>query len=143
MVLKRTDIKKRGVCGRSLSSLSTDPASKLDVLGHDGDPLSMDGAQVSVLEETNEVSLAGFLKSSNSRALEPQVGLEILGNLTDKPLEWELADEELSGLLVTTDLTESDCSGSVTMGFLYSSGGWGALTGGFGGKLFTWSLSSG
>ena len=142
MALKRTDIKKGGV-GRSLSSLSTDPTCQLDVLGHDGDPLGMNGAQVGVLEETNEVSLAGFLKSSNSRALEPQVGLEILGNFTDEPLEGEFADEKLSGLLVTTDLTESDCSGSVTMGFLYSSGSWGALTGGFGGKLFAWSLSSG
>ena len=80
----------------NLGPLSTDPTCQLDVLGHDSDPLGVDGAQVGVLKETYEVSLAGFLKSSNSRALEPQVGLEILGNFTDEPLEGELADEELS-----------------------------------------------
>ena len=34
--------------------------------------------------------------------------LEILGDLTNETLEGELADEELSGLLVATNLTESD-----------------------------------
>ena len=102
----------------------------------------MDGTQVGVLKETNEVSLASFLKSSNSRALEPQIGLEILSDFTDEPLEWELADEEFSGLLVTTDLTKSHCSWPVTVRFLHSPGGWGALTGGLGGELFTGSFSS-
>jgi histone H3 len=49
-----------------LSTLSTDAASKLDVLGHDGDTLGMDGAQVGVLKETNQVSLRGFLESHDS-----------------------------------------------------------------------------
>jgi hypothetical protein len=31
--------------------------------------------------------------------------LEILGNLPDKPLEWELPYEQLSALLVLADLT--------------------------------------
>ena len=60
----------------------------------------MDGAQVGVLEETNQVSLAGLLKSHHSRTLEPQVSLEVLGNLTNKPLEGQLTDEQFSGLLV-------------------------------------------
>jgi len=33
-----------------LGSLSTDPPGQLDVLGHDGDTLGVDSAQVSVLE---------------------------------------------------------------------------------------------
>jgi len=37
-------------------------------------------------------------------------------------LEGELADEELSGLLVTTDLTESDSSWLVSVGLLDTSG---------------------
>ena len=85
---------------QGLSPLPTDPPSQLDVLGHDGDPLSVDGAQVCVLEETHQVRLAGLLKSHHSRALEPQVGLEVLGNLTNEPLEGQLANEQLSGLLV-------------------------------------------
>ena len=72
----------------------------MDVLGHDGDPLSVDGAQVGVLKKTDQVCLTGFLKSHHSRALEPQVSLEVLGNLTNKPLEGQLTDEQFSGLLV-------------------------------------------
>ncbi len=72
----------------------------------------MDGGQVGVLKESNEVSLTGFLESSNGGRLESQVCLEILGNLTNKTLERELSDQELGRLLVTTDFTESDGSRS-------------------------------
>ena len=85
---------------RGLSSFPTDPPSQLDVFGHDGDPLSMDGAEVGVLKESHKVGLAGLLKSHHSRTLESQVSLEILSNLTDQPLERQLADQQLSGLLV-------------------------------------------
>lgn len=37
----------------TLSPLSTEPPSQLNVLGHDGHALGMDGAQVGVLEETH------------------------------------------------------------------------------------------
>ena len=59
----------------SVSSLSTDAAGKLDVFGHDGDPPGVDGAQVGVLEESDQVSLAGFLQSRDGGALEAQLGL--------------------------------------------------------------------
>jgi hypothetical protein len=72
----------------------------------------MDGRQVGVFEETNEVGLTGFLECSNGRGLESQVCLEILGNLTNETLERELSDQELSRFLVATDFTESDGSRS-------------------------------
>ena len=103
----------------------------------------MDGAKVGVLEESDEVSLAGLLESHDGGALESEVGLEVLGDLTDKSLEGELPQEELGRLLVTTDLTQSDGSGPVSVGFLDSSGGWGALSGSLGGQLLSGSLSSG
>ena len=103
----------------------------------------MDSTQVGVLEKTNEVSLGGLLKGKNGRSLEAKITLEILGDLTDKTLEGELADEQVGGLLVTTDLTESDGSGAVTVGLLDTSGGGGGLTSGLGGELLTGSLSSG
>ena len=90
----------------SLSSLSTDTASQLDVLGHDGDTLGVDGAQVGVFEKSDQVSLACLLESHDGGALEAEVGLEVLGDFTDKTLEGQLADEELGALLVATDLTE-------------------------------------
>jgi histone H3 len=68
----------------------------------------VDGAQVGVLEEGDEVSLNGLLKSTDGRGLEAEVGLEVLSNFTDKTLERQLADQELSGLLVATNFTESD-----------------------------------
>lgn len=68
----------------------------------------MDGAQVGVFEEGDEVGLNGLLKSTDGRGLESEIGLEVLGNFTDKTLERQLANQELSGLLVATNLTESD-----------------------------------
>ena len=43
----------------------------------------MDGAQVGVLEEGDEVGLDRLLEGTDSRRLEAEVGLEVLGNLTD------------------------------------------------------------
>jgi len=75
-----------------------------------GDTLGMDGAKVGVLEERDEVGLHGLLESTNGRRLKAKVRLEVLSNFTDQTLEGQLADQELSRLLVTTDFTESDSS---------------------------------
>ena len=130
-------------CARHLSTLATDTAGQLDVLGHDGHTLGVDGAQVGVLEQTNQVGFAGFLQGHDGGALEAQVGLEVLGDFTDQALEGQLADQQLGALLVATDLTESDGTWPVTMGLLDTSGGWGALAGSLGSQLFAGSLSSG
>lgn len=70
----------------------------------------MDGAQVGVLEERDQVGFNGFLERTDGRRLEAEVRLEVLSDLTDKTLERQLADQKLGALLVTTDLTESDRS---------------------------------
>ena len=127
----------------NLSTLSTDAAGQLDVLGHDGDTLGVDGAQVGVLEQTNQVGLAGLLEGHDGRALEPQVSLEVLGDLTDQTLEGQLADEQLSGLLVPPDLTEGHGTGPVPVGLLHTSGGGGGLAGSLGGELLPGGLASG
>ena len=103
----------------------------------------MDGAQVGVLEETDKVGLGSFLEGKDSRALEPKVRLEVLGDLSDESLEWELSDEKLGGLLVSSDLTKSDGSRSVSVWLLDSSDGWSRLSGGLGSELLSWGLSSG
>jgi hypothetical protein len=127
---------------RALSTLATDAAGKLDVLWLVGDRVGVVGAVGGVLEETNEVSLRGLLESSNSGALEAEVGLEVLGNLANEALEWQLADQELGRLLVTTDLTKSDGTWAITMGLLDTTGCWGALAGGLGGQLLAWGLAT-
>ncbi len=139
VVLKRADW---GRDGSYLSAFTTDAAGKLDILGHDGDSLGVDGAQVGVFEKTHQVSLTGLLKGHHGGALETQVGLEVLGNFSDQALERQLADQELSRFLVATDLTKSDGTGAVTMGFLDSTSGRGTLTSSLGGQLFTGRLAT-
>ena len=125
-----------------LSTLSSDSSGQLDVLWHDGDPLGVDGAQVGVFEESDQVGFGGFLEGSDGSRLESQVGLEVLGDLTDEALEWELADQELGGLLVAADLTESHGARTVAVGLLDAAGGWGGLAGCLGGELLAWGLAS-
>ena len=45
----------------ALGPLSADSPSELDVLGHDCDPLGMDGAEVGVLEQSDQIGLASLL----------------------------------------------------------------------------------
>ncbi|CAN0911056.1 hypothetical protein LINGRAPRIM_LOCUS1395, partial [Linum grandiflorum] len=88
----------------------------------DGDPLGVNGAEIGVLEQSDEVSLGGLLESGDGGALEPEIGLEVLSDLTDEALEGELADEELSALLVLADLAEGDGSWPESVGLLHSAG---------------------
>lgn len=127
----------------SLGALSTDAAGQLDILGHDRHTLGVDGAQVGILEESHQVSLASLLECHDGGALEAQIGLKVLSDFSHQTLEGQFSDEQLGALLVTTDLTESDGSGPVPVWLLHSSGSWCALTSGFGGQLLPGSLTSG
>lgn len=51
------------------------------------------------------------LQCTNGGALETQVGFEVLGNLSNQTLEWQLTDQQLSGLLIPTNLTQSHSTG--------------------------------
>jgi hypothetical protein len=128
---------------RSLGAFSTDAASELDVFRHDGDSLGVDGAKVGVLEESNQVGLASLLESHDGGALEAEVGLEVLGDLSHQTLEGELADEKLRAFLVATDLSQSHGSRSVSVGFLDSAGSGSGLPGSLGGELLPRGLASG
>ena len=52
-----------------------------------------------------------YLEGSDGSRLEPEISLEVLGDLPDEALEGQLADQELGGLLVPPDLTEGHCAG--------------------------------
>ena len=71
----------------NLAALSADAAGELDVLGHDGYPLGVDGAEVGVLEEGDEVRLGGLLERDDGGSLESKVVLEVLSDLANEPLE--------------------------------------------------------
>jgi len=125
-----------------LSSLATDSPGQLDIFGHDSDTLGVDGTQVGVLKQSNQVSFRCLLKSSNSSWLEPEISFEILGNLSHQTLEGQLSDEQLSGLLVSSNLTEGDGSRPVSVRLLHSSSWRSGLPGSLCGELLPWSLSS-
>ena len=117
MICKKGD---RRCCSRSLAS---DSAGELEVLWHDGDSLGVDGAEVGVFEESNEVGLGGFLEGEDGGALESEVVLELRGDLTDESLEGKLSDEELGALLESSDFTESNCAWSESVWLLDAADG--------------------
>ena len=101
-----------------LSTLASDASSELDVFRHDGDSLGMDGAEIGVFEEANEVSLGGFLEGQDSRALEAEIGLEVLRDLSHEALEGKLTDQELRALLILPDLSQGHSPRAEAMGLL-------------------------
>jgi hypothetical protein len=127
----------------NLRTLSTNTTSQLNILGHDCNTLSMNSAQVGILEQTDEVRLGRLLKSQHRRPLKPQIALEILGDLPHQPLEGEFANEKVRGFLVPTDFAEGDGSGAVAVGFFDASRGRGGFAGGLGGELFAGGFASG
>lgn len=118
----------------------------MDILLLDGDSLGVDGTQVSVLKEGDKVGLNGLLQSTDGGGLESEISLEVLGNLSHKSLEGELSDEQLGGLLVSSNLSQSDGTGLVSVRLLNTSGGVGGssgLSGSLGSNLLSGSLSTG
>jgi len=103
----------------------------------------VDCAQVGVLEEADEVGLGGLLEGKDGGSLEAKITLEVLRDLANEALEGELADEEVSGLLVPTDLAEGDGTGAVAMGLFHAPGGGGGLARCLGGELLAGGLASG
>ena len=126
--------------------------------------LSVDGSEVGILEQGDEVSLSGLLKSHDSRRLETKIGLVVytnsttnqlcaaqtkgrairtLSDFTDEALERQLADEELGALLVTTNFTEGNGTRTETMRLLNTTGRRRCLACLLGGELLTRGLATG
>ena len=123
-----------------LATFSTNSTSELHVTRHNGNTTSVNGAKVSIFKEANEVSFAGFLESSYSRALETEISLVFLSNFTNETLEGELTDKKFSALLILSDFTKSDGTGTETMRLLDTTGGGSGLTSRLGSKLLVRGL---
>ena len=79
-------------------ALSADAAGELNVLGHEGDTLGMDGTQVAVLIQPNKVGLGCFLQGKHCRSLPFAFPffvtyLGVLGEFANKPGEGELSKQ--------------------------------------------------
>jgi hypothetical protein len=63
----------------------------------------VDGAEIGVLEQRNQVGLGCLLEGEHGLTLEPHLLLELSGDLTHQTLEGQLADEQvgLNGALIT------------------------------------------
>ena len=115
----------------------------MHVLGHDGNSLSVDGAEVGVFEKTNHVGLRGFLEGEDGGGLESKVVLELRSDLSDESLERKFSNEKLSGLLELSNLSKSDGSRSESMGFLDTTSSGGLLLGLLVGNVFSGGFATG
>ena len=90
-----------------LSVLTSDAPSKLNVLGHQGDSLSVEGYEVAVLEDASEVALRSLLECVQGGGGEPDIGVGGSRDVTDEPLEGQPRDDGLGLSLHLLDLLES------------------------------------
>ena len=75
--------------------VASDAFCQLKVLGHDCHSLGVDGAEVGVFEERNQVGLSCLLESQHCLALEPDFLFELSGALPHQSLEGKLSDEQV------------------------------------------------
>merc|ERR1719289_730906 len=125
-----------------LGPLASNPPGELNVLGHDGDSLGVDGTEVGILEQSHKISLTCLLKSSHCSRLEPQVSLKILCDLANQSLKGKLPDQQLGGLLVATNLTKSNCAWPVSMRLLHATSARSTLPGSLGSELLPGCFTS-
>jgi len=125
-----------------LGPLSSNPPSKLNILWHNGDSLSMNSTQIGILKQSHKVRLCCFLKSSHCAALEPQICLEILCYFSHQPLKRQFPDQQLCALLVLSDFPQCHGSWPKSVGLLHSSGCRCRFPSCLCGQLLTWRLAS-
>jgi len=120
--------------------LTSDSSCKLDISDHDGDSSGVDGAHVGVFEQTDEVSFNSLLEGKESRALESEFAVALVGNILDDSLERKLSDQEVGASLVLSDFSDGDGSRSESVSLLNSSHR--GLSGALLASVFSWLLDS-
>ena len=123
--------------------LSTDSAGELHVLGHDGDSLGVDGAEVGVFEKSDHVGFSGLLEGEDGGRLESKVSLEVVSDFSNESLERKLSDEEFSRFLESSDFSEGNSSWSESVSSLDSTGSWGFTFGLLVSDVFSWLFGAG
>lgn len=77
-------------------SVSSDSLGQLEVASHDGHSLGMNGTQVGVFKERDEISFSGFLEGEHCRRLESKFLFPFMGDFSDHSLERELSNKKIS-----------------------------------------------
>jgi hypothetical protein len=100
----------------------------------------MNSCKIRVLKQWHKVCFGCFLKCHDSRRLEAEIRLhspevsfvyhpmyvfkshlEILCNLSNKSLEWQLSNKQFCRFLVSSNFTKCNCSWTESMRLLHSS----------------------
>jgi len=110
------------------AAVAADAEGEAHVLGRDGDALCVDCAQVCVLEEADEVGLAGLLEGEEGVGLNAEVLLVAAEDLLDEALEGQLLDEEVSALLELPAASGKVKKSEKGWSFLRGVGEWGFFT---------------
>lgn len=88
-------------------ALASNAPGQMHVLGLDRDATGMQGAQVGIFKEADEVGLTCFLEGGEGFSAKPIVVLKvILCNLSHEALKRQLADEEVGALLVAANFAK-------------------------------------
>ena len=77
---------------------SPKPAGKPYVLNLYCNTFGVYSAVIRILKKVNKIKLDRFLKCADRCALETQITLEVLGDLTNESLEWKLSNKQLGTL---------------------------------------------
>ena len=88
--------------------VSADASGKIHVFLLDGHSLGVDGAEVGVLKEADDVGFSGFLQGEESLGLEAEAVIHVHGDATNETLEGGTREHHLSRLLISLDLAKSD-----------------------------------
>ena len=92
-------------------AVTTDSPGEVHVLLLDCHALGVDGAEVGVLEDADDVGLGGFLEGQKGLRLEPELMIHVGGNSSYKALEGSLREEHVDRLLIPLDLAEDNSTG--------------------------------
>ena len=103
----------RGASSLGGSGRAADAGGQLHVLDHQGHAARVESAEVGVLEEPGEEALGRFLEREDRLTLEPDTcgASGTLGDVSDKPLERKLGDDQLGLGLVGLDLLQGPLTG--------------------------------
>lgn len=103
-----------------LTPFAADTPRKLYVLRRDRHAFCVDCTQVRILEEMDDVCLACFLQRHQGLRGEPHIRHVVLCDFSTEALKRQLATQQLGGLLVPPDLTQSDGARTVPVCLLHT-----------------------
>ena len=88
--------------------------------GVDGAASGMDRAKLRVFQNADEVGFSCLMKGYKSLSLEAKVVLVILSDFLDHAMEGRGSNQQVSALLITSNLTQGNSSRTEAMGLLNS-----------------------